>query len=80
MRERRKKTQQAQRKPNPRPASETEREANEEPAYEAPVTRRPRTTSYPQGTKGAPRRAGEARTTSYPTPLQTNNRGYDSIN
>lgn len=79
--ERRKKTQRpTQQKSNPRPASEDEPEAKEERPYEAPVTRQPRTTSYPQRTKGAPRRAGQARTTSYPSPLQTNHRGYDSIN
>lgn len=79
MAQRRKKTQQTQRQANPRSASKGKPEARK-PVSDAPVTRRPRTTSYPQGTKGAPRRAGGARTTSYPSPLQTNHRGYDSVN
>lgn len=39
-----------------------------------------RTTSYPQGMEGAPRRVGASRTTSYPQPMQTSYRGYQSIN
>jgi len=49
------------------------------PALTQPVERG-RTTSYPQGTEGAPPKRGQLRVTSYPTPSQVNSRGYDSIN
>lgn len=39
-----------------------------------------RTTSYPQGTQGAPSPTGAPRTTSYPSPLTAGRRGYKSIN